>query len=189
MPATTCAATGSIAIGRAAIAVYARYGQSFVQLDRTASAMRPTVSLNLVQREMKVICQALSDLWARPHDSTAGSSRTRRFARVPDSLVKLSIVSLGETAIAAGEIQERLAALVFAGHESRRRRYRGLLREDLDDPAIDKRQAVSQDRRGGAAVVIFRPVKSFGPGVANRREISSWSSRKMFTAKQRFFLR
>ena len=39
-----------------------------------------------------------------------------------------------------------------------------------------------------SAVVMRRSEKSFGPGVANRREISSWSSRRMLIAKQRLRL-
>ncbi len=38
-------------------------------------------------------------------------------------------------------------------------------------------------------VIVFKSVKSFGPGVANRREMSSCSTRRILTAKHRFFLR
>ena len=55
--------------------------------------------------------------------------------------------------------------MVFAGHDLADEDLVVAAGQDVDDPAIEKRQAISQDRRAGdAAVIVFKSVKSFGPG-------------------------
>src|SRR5436305_6508358 len=58
-------------------------------------------------------------------------------------------VSLGEPAVAPREVEERLAAPVFAGHDLAEEDLVVAAGEDVVDPAIEEREAAGQDRRAG----------------------------------------
>ena len=79
--------------------------------------------------------------------------------------------------------------MIFAGHDFADEDLVVAAGKDLDDPTIDERQAARQDRCRRAGRGGVQTSEVLRPRVANRREISSWSTCRMLIAKHPFFVR
>ena len=103
--------------------------------------------------------------------------------------IRVKHSGLDKSSVATGIVEQGLATVMFARQDLVLRKSHDLRREECRRPC--NRATRGNPARIGesvTAIVVFKSEKSFGPGAAKRRESSSCSSRRMLTAKQRFFL-